>query len=131
METKDITAALRRITASVIAGDRLEILHRIEALSDALIDHSPEAYEVPEVVGYDTILGYLNKYQPLALAEMMDPMFETIGHGQVLSKLCRKAGKQPIKVASPKVVSDQFRKASHVNMYPLEMLRKYFDQSPV
>lgn len=75
--------------------------------------------------GYDTVLGYLAKYDPCTLALIDGEAEATQRDGWWLRHRCREAGLEVVKVAAPLFLKDQG--VSQVNAYPEHLLAKRFD----
>lgn len=91
-----------------------------QAAKRAGIDR-PMAYLSPNIpAGYDTVLGYLVKHNPEALALIQDPAVDTQRDGFWLTRRTRLYGKEPAKVTAPTVLRSQGIET--VNAYPVELL---------
>lgn len=72
--------------------------------------------------GYNTVLGYLAKTNPEALALIPDVVEDTKRDGLSLTSAAAHAGKRIYRVAAPPVVRE--RGFATVNAYPVALLRQ-------
>lgn len=83
---------------------------------------SKDPYWSPCAPGWDTVLGYLSKHNPEALALMDEDAEATLRDGYWLTHRCKKLGITPRKVQAPVVLIRQG--IFEVNSYPILLLEQ-------
>lgn len=133
ISTSAVTSAIRtilRLSAPVVgltASDRIALMTRgLRDLETSLPSRDPSAFETDslDAFGYDTVLGFMNKYDPLTLLGMDDPVRDTIQTGREVTRRCLERGLKVVRVPACEHVKARYAKVDMVNAYPILVLNE-------
>lgn len=132
MTRSEIAAELREIRRSITRTPGERIMTRyatikwLQNLERDVASTTDDAYQGTEIVGYDTVLGYLSKYDPVVMDLTLDPVFDTVADGKALAQKCRARGATILRVAACKHIKQRYPKVTHVNAYPINLLAEHY-----
>jgi hypothetical protein len=134
--TSDITSALRSIQSGLrdhdmpVVSRMYRAANQLSQLETTLPSRDPSAFTTENLTafGYNTVLGYLNDTDPLALLEMADPVRDTIPMGMKIAARCHAKGLKVVKVPACEHVKARYAKVTHVNAYPIAVLAEVLDE---
>jgi hypothetical protein len=121
MTPSEIIATIRNIRRKCVDTPTI---YRLLNLEIDAAPAQPEDYTT-DVLGFDTVLSYLAKTNPEALALISDPIHETVIDGKRLAESARKRGLPIIKVAAPAHIKARYPKIAYVNAYPVHLLAEH------
>lgn len=123
-----------------IANELYRLLDMVDRMKDTLSElvahvdadisatnHDLGLFQTETPEGYETILGFMDKYLKHELDLLEDPVQNTVTDGFKLTRACREAGVPVVSVDAPEIC--QRAGVTSVNAYPLNFLIKHFGQA--
>lgn len=123
--------AIRRLVEQVELPTALDRLKRLEV---EVMPCDPEDYATPiyaydaagNPVAYTTVLGWLAENDPLTLMTMSDPVRDTVGMGQRLAAITRRAGRPVLRVPACRAIATRYPAIETVGAYPTDVVEAFF-----